>query len=64
MYDDPAVTVACPVCGASPGEPCDEPVTHLARQDEAGDPGPGAALDGDGDGVDAWQDLDDPAGWM
>lgn len=56
--------VMCPTCGADIGVECDEPLTHLARRDEVGDPGPLAVLDWDGDGIPAGLDIDDPAGWM
>ena len=63
-HDEPALDVDCPVCGAPAGEPCDQPLPHLERRDEAGDPGPFAVLDLDGDGVPGAFDPDDPAFWL
>lgn len=62
--DEAALEVDCPVCEAAAGDHCDAPVTHLERQDAAGDPGPFSAFDLDGDGERAWQDLDDPGHWF
>lgn len=61
---EPALDVACPVCGAEVDEECDQPLPHLERQDLAGDPGVFGAFDLDGDGVRAWRDLDDPGHWF
>ena len=63
--DEPALDVECPICDADVGEPCvDQPIPHLERQDAAHDPGVFGAYDLDGDGVQAYRDLDDPGYWF
>lgn len=63
--NQPALDVDCPVCLAPAGTPCEgTALPHLERRDLAGDPGPFAVADLDGDGEPAAFDIDDPGFWM
>lgn len=64
IFDEPALEVPCRICGADVGDECDQPLPHLERRDDAGDPGPFGVFDLDGDGVIGAFDPDDPGFWL